>query len=91
MDVFLPLIVGICIGILVTWLWISIRDYWKRSKDFRSSSAKARKEVQEKAMKARLDAQKARSAVLDAGLRVFFLLLAIVAASWLVWMFVMTI
>ena len=85
MDAFLTLFVGIAVGVLMMWLYYSMRDYWRKSKDFRSSSARARKEVQEKSMKARLDAQKARSAVLDAGLRVFFLLLIIVVASWIIW------
>ena len=86
MDGFFILGIGIAIGVFVTWLYNSITDYWSKSKELRSSSAKARKEVQEKALKARLDAQKARSAVLDAGLRVFFLLLAIAVTSLAVWM-----
>ena len=60
--------------------------YRGKSKELRSSSAKARKEVQEKALKARLDAQKARSAVFDAGLRVFFLVVAIAVTTLAIWM-----
>lgn len=85
MDAFLALFVGMAVGVLLMWLYYSMRDYWRKSKEYRSASAKARKEVQEKNMKARLDAQKARSAVLDAGLRVFFLLLILVVASWIIW------
>jgi hypothetical protein len=89
MDGVLFLVVGIALGILLMWLYISMRDYWKRNKDLRSSSAKARKEVQEKALKARLDAQNARTALFKAALRVFFLVMAIVVTTWLVWMIVM--
>lgn len=85
MDAFLTLFVGIAVGVLLMWLYYSIREYWKKSKELRSSSVKARNEVREKNMKARLDAQKARAAVLDAGLRVFFLVLTIVAATWVIW------
>ena len=85
MDAFLTLFVGIAVGVLMMWLYYSMRDYWKKSKDLRSSSVRARKEVQEKNMKARLDAQKARAAVLDAGLRVFFLVITIVVATWVIW------
>ena len=89
MEGFFTLLIGMAIGVILMWLYVSIREYWKQSKDLRSSSAKARKEVQEKALKARLDAQRARSAVLDAGLRVFVLVLAIVVATWAIWMIAM--
>ena len=45
----------------------------------------ARKEMKEKSLKARLDDQSARGALLEAGLRVFFLIIAIVVTSWIVW------
>lgn len=86
MEGFFTLLVGIAIGGLLMWLNYSIREYWKQSKDLRSSSAKARKEVQEKQIKARVDAQKARGAVFGAGLRVFFLVSAIVFTSFAIWL-----
>jgi hypothetical protein len=88
MDGYVSLIVGLGLGFLLMWLLVSIRDYWKQSKALRSASAKARKEVQEKAIKARQDAQKARGAVIDAALRAFILLLTLAGAVWVFWMFV---
>jgi len=85
MDVFITLFVGIAVGVLLMGVYYSMRDYWRKSKELRSASAKARKEMQEKSMKARLDAQKARTAVLDAGLRVFVLVLIIVVGIWVIW------
>lgn len=86
MDGVLLFVVGVAVGVLLTGLYFSMRDYWKRNKDLRSSSAKARKEVQEKAVKARIDAQHARTALFRAGLQVFFLVLVIIFTTWLVWM-----
>jgi uncharacterized ion transporter superfamily protein YfcC len=85
METLLVLLLGVLIGILFTVLWYEIRTWWKRSKDLRSSSVKARKEVQEKSLKARQDAQKANDAVFRAALRVFFLVVALLAASWIIW------
>ena len=85
MEALLLIVVGIIIGVLFTILWNSIRTYWRKSKDLRSSSAKTRKEVQEKSLKAKQDAQKANDAVFRAGLRVFFLVVALIVVSWIVW------
>ena len=85
MEALLLILVGIIIGILFTLLWNSIRTYWHKSKDLRSASAKARKEMQEKSLKAKQDAHKANDAIFRAGLRVFFLVLALVVVSWIVW------
>jgi hypothetical protein len=89
MDGVFILIVGIALGILLMWLYVSMQTYWKKNKDARASSIKARKEMQEKSMKARLDAQSARSALIEAGLRVLFLVIAIVITSWVIWTIVM--
>ena len=88
MDAVLFFVAGVALGILLMGLYVSMRDYWKRNKDLRSSSAKARKEVQEKAIKARVDAQNARTALYKASLRVLFLVTAIVIATWFVWMII---
>ena len=85
MEALLLIVVGIIIGILFTILWNSIRAYWRKSKDLRTSSAKTRKEVHEKSLKAKQDAQKANDAVFRAGLRVFFLVIALIVVSWIVW------
>ncbi len=85
MEALLLIVVGIVIGILFTLLWTSIRTWWHKSKDLRSSSVKARKEVQEKSLKAKQDAHKANDAIFRAVLRVFFLVLALVVVSWIVW------
>ncbi len=85
MDAFFLIVVGIAIGVLFTLLWGSIRTWWRKSKDLRSSSAKTRKEVHEKSLKAKQDAQKANDAVFRAGLRVLILVLALIAVSWIVW------
>lgn len=86
MDGLLTFVAGIGLGILLMWLYVSMREYWNKNKAARASVIKARKEMQEKSLKARLDAQSARSALLEAGLRVFFLVLAIVATTWAIWM-----
>jgi uncharacterized protein YpmB len=85
MESLLLIVIGIIIGVLFTILWYSMQSYWRKSKDLRSASAKARKEVQEKSLKAKQDAHKANDAVFRAGLRVFFLVLALVVVSWVVW------
>ena len=85
MEAFLLIMVGIIIGVLFTMLWYSMQSYWRRSKDLRSASVKARKEMQEKSLKAKQDAHKANDAVFRAGVRVFFLVLALVVVSWIVW------
>jgi hypothetical protein len=85
MEALFLILLGVIIGILFTLLWNSIRAYWHRSKDLRSSSAKTRKEVHEKSLKAKQDAHKANDAIFRAGLRVFFLVLALVVVSWIVW------
>lgn len=85
MDALFLIVVGIVIGVLFTLLFVSIRTWWRKSKDLRSSSAKTRKEVHEKSLKAKQDAQKANDAVFSAGLRVLALVLALIAVSWIVW------
>ena len=85
MDALFLIVVGIAIGVIFTLLFGSIRTWWRKSKDLRSSSAKTRKEVHEKSLKAKQDAQKANDAVFSAGLRVLALVLAIIAVSWIVW------
>ncbi len=85
MEALSLILLGVIIGILFTLLWNSIRAYWHRSKDLRSSSAKTRKEVHEKSLKAKQDAHKANDAIFRAVLRVFFLVLALVVVSWIVW------
>jgi Mg2+/citrate symporter len=85
MEALALIVVGIIIGILFTLLWMSIRTWWRKSKDLRSSSVKARKEVQEKSLKAKQDAHKANDAIFRAVMRVFFLVLALVVVSWIVW------
>jgi hypothetical protein len=89
MEALLLVVVGIFIGVLFTVLWYSMRTYWHRSKELRSASAKARKEMQEKSLKARQDAHKANDAIFRAGLRVFLLVVAIVVASWIIWSIVL--
>jgi hypothetical protein len=88
MEGLLILIIGIALGILLMSLYVSMRNYWKKNKDARASSVKARKEMQEKSIKARLDAQSARGALVEVGLRVIFLMLAIVVTTWIIWMIV---
>ncbi len=83
------LVAGMLIGVVFTALWVSMRTSWQKSKDLRSASAKARKEMQEKSLKARVDAQKSRGALWRASLRVFFLVVAIVVTSWLLWNFIL--
>ena len=85
MDALFLIVVGIAIGVIFTLLFVSIRTWWRKSKDLRSSSAKTRKEVHEKSLKAKQDAQKANDAVFSAGLRVLALVLALIAVSWIVW------
>jgi hypothetical protein len=85
MDTLILVVVGFLIGVLFTLLWVSMRNYWRRSKELRSASAKARKEMQEKSAKAKQDAQKANGAIFGAALRVFFLVVALVVVSWIVW------
>lgn len=85
MEALSLILLGVIIGILFTLLWNSIRAYWHRSKDLRSSSAKTRKEVHEKSLKAKQDAHKANDAIFRAVMRVFFLVLALVVVSWIVW------
>ena len=85
MEALLLIVVGIVIGILFTILWNSIRASWRKSKDLRSSSVKTRKEVHEKSLKAKQDAQKANDAVFRAGLHIFFLVIALIIVSWMVW------
>ena len=85
MDALFLIVVGIAIGVIFTLLFGSIRTWWRKSKDLRSSSAKTRKEVHEKSLKAKQDAQKANDAVFSAGLRVLALVLALIAVSWIVW------
>ena len=85
MDALFLIVVGIAIGVIFTLLFVSIRTWWRKSKDLRSSSAKTRKEVHEKSLKAKQDAQKANDAVFRAGLRVLALVLALIAVSWIVW------
>jgi H+/gluconate symporter-like permease len=90
MDALLVLLLGILIGILFTVLWYSMRTWWRKSKDLRSASAKAHKEMQEKSLKARQDMQKANDAVFRAGLRVLLLVVSIVIASWIIWYVVLS-
>jgi hypothetical protein len=85
MEALLILLAGIGIGILMTNLWYSMRNYWRKGKDLRAASAKARKAVQEQSAAARQNSQKANDAVFRAGLRVFFLVVAIIVSSWLIW------
>jgi uncharacterized ion transporter superfamily protein YfcC len=85
MEGLLLVVVGILIGVLFTVLWYSMRTYWRRSKELRSASAKARKEMKEKSLKAQQDAHNANDAIFRAGLRIFFLVVAIVVATWIIW------
>jgi uncharacterized ion transporter superfamily protein YfcC len=85
MEALFLILIGIIIGVLFTMLWYSMQTYWRKSKDLRSSSVKARKEVQEKSLKAKQDAHRANDAVFRAGLRVLFLVLALIVISWVVW------
>jgi hypothetical protein len=62
-----------------------MRNYWRRSRELNSAAAKARKEMQEKSLKARTDAQRARDALFRAALQVVLLTIAIVVVTWLIW------
>ena len=86
MEALLLIVVGIIIGVLFTMLWSSIRTWWRKSKDLRSSSAKTRKEVQEKSLKAKQDAHKANDADLSCcAARRWFSCLPSIVVIWIVW------
>ena len=88
MDWILALFVGLITGVLFTWFWFSINGKWKTSKDLKSSSAKARKEQIEKALKAKQDAKKSRDAAFRTLTQFILFVLAVIAMGWVIWMFV---
>jgi len=88
MDWVPVLAIGIVIGSLFTWFSMSLRASWKRNKDLRSSVVKTRKEQQEKALKVKLDNQKARKEILHLVLQVVTLVLTGLFVAWLFWVFV---
>jgi hypothetical protein len=85
MDSLLLMLLGAGLGVFFTLLWLSLRGYWRRSRELNAAAAKARKEMQEKSLKARTDAQKARDSLFRAVLQVVLLTIAIVVVAWLIW------
>lgn len=88
MDWVVALIVGLVAGSVFTWFWLSIRNDWKKSKDLKSSAAKAHKEQVERAQKAKQDAKRSR----DTAFRTVFQFLLFVGAlalmGWIIWLLV---
>ena len=85
MEWLIVLVIGVIIGALFAWFGLSIRAAYKRSKDLRSSSEKARKAQKELALKSKQDAQKARDAGARVLAQVMLLVVAIVFVAWLAW------
>ncbi len=88
MEWLLTLVIGVAVGIVCSYLFVQMRNWWKRSKDLRASAAKARKERKEREVKARQDMAKARSALWQSFVRVFLLVIAIVVTGFVIWMVV---
>ena len=88
MEWLIVLAIGIIIGGIFVWFGISIRDAYKKSKDLRSSSEKAKKAQKEQALKAKQDAQKARDAVMRVLFQVILLVTAGLFVAWLIWVVV---
>ena len=86
MDWFIALDIGIGLGVACTYLVFEMRRWWKTSGDLRASAEKARKERRDRDLKAQQDAAKSRDALLQAAVRVFILVLAVVVATWVIWM-----
>lgn len=87
MDWLIFLVIGILVGSIFTWFTITLRTSWKRGKDLRSSVVKTRKEQQEKAIKAKLDAKKARKEILNFGMLVVLVVIAGLIVAMLFWYF----
>ncbi len=85
MEWFFVFALGTLTGSIVTWLLISINNYWKRSKQLSASSAKIRKENIERAKKAKVDAAQARRAVVGSVFRSILLVVSVGFVGWAIW------
>lgn len=83
MDVLLVFGIGVAFGSVLTWAIIEIQVQFRKSRDLEASVVRTRKEIGEKAAKARLDKRKARSTAMRS---IFFTVLLGVAAFFLIWL-----
>ncbi len=88
MEWIIALFVGLIAGSVFTWFWISIRNDWKKSKDLKSSSAKAKKEQIERAQKAKQDAKRSRDTAVSTLFQFLLFVGAVLLLGWVVWMLV---
>ena len=88
MEVLLVFGIGVAVGALIAWAVITINLQFQESKRLRSGADKTRKEIREKAIKARADSQKARAQAIRS---TFFIVLLAVAAIVFLWLTIFTI
>lgn len=84
MDVVAVFVVGMACGGFLIWSIISIQRGFKNSRDLNAGVAKARKEIQDKAKKAREDRHKAQAAAIRSLLLAILLLMGVLLVGWLV-------
>jgi hypothetical protein len=76
---------GVFSGIFFTLFWMNIRGRWKKSQSLRQSSAKVRKENEDRAKKASADAKLARDNAFRTVLETFMFVAAVMLLAWLVY------